>query len=291
MPGNDPENDFILIDDLMVDGLEEDTPPTPPPRPPVQMPLPQAAPPPKPSAGVQEPSSRAPITSRQRARTSASRRVTPDSVPTGPGRESETAAVMGVFLILVAIGMVWYFSPPSPEVAPVTPKPMKFSIPAPPPVAPPTPDHQAIVQTPIDTASGEKATDAGPAPIETAAALPGEADINASVKDFLSAWRTAWEKSAGANGEMAPYLACYAPGFRHNGMDKDAWAADKANKNRRKDWIRVRISDILVNTPLDNDTLRVTFFQEYTSSNYREASLKTLLLKHTENSWQIIAVQ
>ncbi len=290
MPGKDPDNDFILIDDLIDEGLGEDPPATPPPRPPVQMPLPQGAPPPKPSAKGQEPSSRTPRKPRQRPPASASLRAVATTGPTNPGRESKIAAVMGVSLILVAVGMVFYFAPSSPDVVMVAPEPIKFSVPAPPPAAP-TADRQAPAKAPIDTAPVEMATDTGPPPIEAASELPEEAGIEPSVKDFLSVWRTAWENSAGVSGEMAPYLACYAPGFRHSGMDKETWAAEKADKNRRKDWIRVRISDILVNTPVDDGTWRVTFFQEYASSNYHEASLKTLLLKLSGNSWQIIAEQ
>jgi len=208
------------------------------------------------------------------------------------GRESAMAAAVGVLLIAVAVGMYLSFAPLStpPPLTARAPKIYKVP-PLPPP--PPATEVQAAVTSgvPIESDLGTEEAAAATVSEPATAATGQEMDIDTSVTEFLGAWRTAWENTAGPKGVLGPYRQCYAPQFTHSGMDRAAWMADKGQKNSRKEWIRVRLSDIRVAAPAKDDTVLVTFFQNYASSNYTEASEKTLLLKKSGNSWQILGIQ
>ena len=286
MPDNPSDVDFIHIDDLLVDDAADvDNPQA---RSPVQMPLPQAQSPqttgaPKKYAVPQAPTALAdaapaPETAAITQRNQNAKQRRSAVIPRQRirrGNESTMAAAMGILLILLATGMYLYFSPQSPEPLSETAAPKTFDVPSAPVLkSAPAP---ASLPPPVTV----------PAPVASAPT----ADLETSVGDFLAVWQAAWEGSAGTDGNLANYLNCYAPDFTHAGMDKATWAADKGFKNRRKDWIRVRLSDIRITPPEVGDTVSVTFAQNYASSNYSEASEKTLLLKRSGPSWQIIGIQ
>lgn len=162
----------------------------------------------------------------------------------------------------------------SPEAAPAieeTPTP-----PATKPVEP-----QAV--TPPDTS-------ATPPPAATVSAEPAAIPpAAAGVVIFLDTWRQAWEKSAGAQGDMAAYSAFYAPDFKDKAMNRQAFLADKAKKNAKKEWIRVNVRDLQVSPQATGGLHEVRFTQEYASSNFSDSTAKTLLLRPTNDGWQIVA--
>ena len=71
-------------------------------------------------------------------------------------------------------------------------------------------------------------------------------------------------------------------------MDRAAWEADKAAKNRRKEWIRVQIDSIRVSNPAPDGTVKVRFVQTYESSNYSDKTEKTLILTLEADEWKIL---
>ncbi|MBN2123603.1 MAG: protein phosphatase 2C domain-containing protein [Deltaproteobacteria bacterium] len=113
--------------------------------------------------------------------------------------------------------------------------------------------------------------------------------LEEEIAAFLSRWERAWEESAGPQGDMKAYMAFYGPTFRSRGMDRDAWERDKAEKNRKKSYIRVDLDDIKIGGQEPDGRLEVRFDQRYRSSNYSGTSRKMLLLKKEEKGWKILA--
>ena len=290
--------DFIRIEDLLADESADAKPKRRPARSPAQMPLlqgPDASknragarkqPPPAPLASP-EPTTALktpPITQPPRAAIVLNRRVR--------GRnESTVAAATGVMLILLAVGLYLYFSPQPPAPEPVAQAHKTFDVPRPAaPAATLQSEPSASPKPPLEE-SIQPVAPAAPAAPEAPAASVSAVDLEQSVGDFLAAWQTSWEHSAGPEGKIEDHLNCYAQDFTTAGMDKAAWGADKGLKNRRKDWIRVRLSDVRITPAEVGDTVSVTFLQDYASSNYSEISEKTLLLNKNGSSWQIIGIQ
>ena len=278
MPDIPSDSEFIDIDDLVI---EEKTMARPEPQ--------QQMPPPK---GLRSPvpgrskSQAAPVlrqASGKRRQTIVSQRRS------RRGSESALAAAVGAVLILIAVGAYLHLSPtpaPPPQMQkPIAQAPRAFKIPPQPaPVKAAEPLPTVSPQAPSADTARPRIDGPAPAPSQTI-------DIQASVTGFLSAWGRAWENTAGPKGVMGPYLDCYSADFSHDGMDKADWAADKGYKNRRKDWIRIRLSNIRVSTPMVDDTVSVTFFQDYSSSNFSVAGEKALLLKKSGPSWEIIGIR
>lgn len=122
---------------------------------------------------------------------------------------------------------------------------------------------------------------AGPEPAAAVAAK----EINL----FLDRWQAAWEKSAGAQGDIAAFGSFYDSDYMDNGLDRTAWLAKKAGTNRRKDWIKVELSEIKINNQEKGDIVTVTFLQDYSSSNFTEKTVKTLRLRKTAGAWKILS--
>ena len=150
---------------------------------------------------------------------------------------------------------------------------------------PPQSEKRSVVRQPIvinkkGATSGEKAS------------KPDKTDIYNiydQVHTFLSEWKTAWELSAGRDGNSANYISFYSNDFRSGRLDKKGWASDKSRKNSRKKWIRVDISNIKISKPDDKNEVRVRFSQDYKSSNYSVISDKVLILKKENDEWVIVS--
>ncbi|NLD35457.1 MAG: hypothetical protein GX654_01150 [Desulfatiglans sp.] len=114
-------------------------------------------------------------------------------------------------------------------------------------------------------------------------------DIKNEVQVFLMDWKSAWEASAGEDGDMDSYISFYSDEFRSGRLDKKQWADDKSKRNKDKKWIRINITDIRVSEPDAKNRVKVKFRQEYSSSNYSVKSGKTMLLIKAEERWEIIS--
>jgi len=115
--------------------------------------------------------------------------------------------------------------------------------------------------------------------------------VSDEINEFLMKWRIAWQNTAGEAGDIETYMSFYSNDFVSKGLDKNRWRTDKANKNRKKDWIRVELKNIVIQEPVINNQVELSFIQDYQSSNYSIESDKTLILKKEETGWKIIDVR
>jgi len=112
--------------------------------------------------------------------------------------------------------------------------------------------------------------------------------LETEIKEFLLNWKTAWENSAGVNGETGTYMSFYSDDFYGKGLDKNGWVSDKANKNKKKKWIQVDLKKIRISEPLNDQKVQVNFLQDYRSSNFTLSSEKTLILRKESTGWKIM---
>ena len=118
-----------------------------------------------------------------------------------------------------------------------------------------------------------------------------EISLDNEINAFLMKWKTAWENTAGPNGDIETYMSFYASDFSARGLDKSGWKKDKAQKNKRKDWIRIGLKNINIVRKIENNGVEVNFLQDFQSSNYSGISDKTLILKKEESGWKIIGIK
>lgn len=99
----------------------------------------------------------------------------------------------------------------------------------------------------------------------------------------LEAWRADWESL-----DTGRYLAHYARNFRSRGMGLDAWRNYKRRVNSRKAWIKVSLSNVSVfRSPGKQDLVRVTFDQDYRSSNLKGRTRKQQYWILEDGGWKI----
>ena len=115
---------------------------------------------------------------------------------------------------------------------------------------------------------------------------PGLEDL---ISTFINDWKSAWERTAGDNGDLARYISFYSDEFSSDGMDKNRWRQDKALKGRKRDWIKIGVSDIQIYGPDARGDLEVRFRQEYRSSHFTNRTNKVLQLKKEQRGWKIIS--
>ncbi|MFH1491313.1 MAG: PP2C family serine/threonine-protein phosphatase, partial [Pseudomonadota bacterium] len=122
----------------------------------------------------------------------------------------------------------------------------------------------------------------------TESAPIAEAGLRDEIMNFLTSWKEAWKKTAGAAGEMEPYVALYSETFSSQGLDKMGWAHDKNLKNKKKKWIKIELTGIHISDPAPGRPVEVRFSQIYRSSNYSSRSKKILLLEKEPGGWKIV---
>ena len=108
-----------------------------------------------------------------------------------------------------------------------------------------------------------------------------------SRRDFLSAfeqWRTDWESL-----DTDRYLAHYSRQFRGDGKDLAAWSTHKRKVNAGKSWVKVAVANVsLFGLAEGEDTLVVTFEQDYKSSNLANRTLKRQYWSREGGRWRIL---
>lgn len=112
--------------------------------------------------------------------------------------------------------------------------------------------------------------------------------IDKAVYLFLSDWKTAWENTAGDNGDVESYMSHYSEDFISGEFDKEGWKLDKLKKNRKRGWISGEVMEITTEPAKDNQ-IQVRFFLDYKSPNYNEILEKTLILRKEKAGWRIIS--
>ena len=126
----------------------------------------------------------------------------------------------------------------------------------------------------------------GPESIEIS--KKNSAELFEIIHRFITEWKTAWENTAGEKGDMEKYISFYSEKFRENRLDKKGWKLDKAKKGIGKQWIRIELSDIKISELTDDKRIKVTFTQDYRSSNFSVRSEKLLILEKEASGWKII---
>ncbi|MCF8051605.1 MAG: hypothetical protein K9L59_10245 [Desulfobacterales bacterium] len=208
--------------------------------------------------------------------------------------------------LLISLGAAAGFYLFKPEQRPASQKPVKFSVQNAPSIKfqiPAQEPSKAVALNKGEPAAGEpeaKGKDAelsGPEAANTQSVEPETtADPQHSqmpketASQFLASWAGAWEASAGENGRIDPYISHYSSNFQDGDMDLAAWKADKADKNSRKEWIRIGIDNVRVSGPAADGTVEVRFLQTYESSNYADQTEKTLTLVPEEGKWKILGI-
>jgi hypothetical protein len=200
-------------------------------------------------------------------------------------------AAGGLLLALGAVGALTFFRP---EPLPEPQKPVTFSVRNAPGIKiepPPSKTGRIIALDDQKTPAAGSARAAAPPPAPPEEQDPAAAreKTEAEIKAFLASWKAAWEASAGPNGRIDPYISHFSNHFRDGAMGLADWKADKAAKNRRKEWIRIGIRDVRIAEPAADGTVTVRFLQTYESSNYSDKTEKTLVLGREGRRWKIIA--
>jgi protein phosphatase len=116
-----------------------------------------------------------------------------------------------------------------------------------------------------------------------------EAPLKQEIHEFLREWKTAWEKTAGPQGNISAYMSFYSEDFQSLGMDKNGWREKKAERNKKKQWIKVELKEIAVGEPTNANQVDVRFHQEYRSSDSSLSTNKSLVLKKGNAGWRIAA--
>jgi len=135
-----------------------------------------------------------------------------------------------------------------------------------------------------------------PPPNDAAAAAPrvstdvppkttGSAPIGSAyraVRKLIEAWATAW-----SDQDVTRYLSFYSRGFRPKGGQSLAgWTATRRDRLRTPKYIKVSVSGLEMER-LDNNTVRVRFFQNYRSDRFTDSVQKTLDLAWEDGAWKI----
>ena len=200
----------------------------------------------------------------------------------------------GIILVGGMIALLIFFQTPDPshQSQPVT-APTAHKVIKPPAKALETkttpPDVQSVPQRPETAQSQSDAP-----PVDEKKSIPStKPEIKSAdeIKDFLQEWKTAWEKSAGKKGDTDAFMSFYSDDFISNSLDKNRWRQDKAEKNKRKEWIRIELDKINIVGPLGNGRYEAKFTLAYQSSNYADTSDQVLILKKEASGWKVIGTQ
>ena len=100
---------------------------------------------------------------------------------------------------------------------------------------------------------------------------------------FVEKWRTDWQSE-----NIDEYISNYDENFRSDGMNIQAWRADKAEKFDRYQTISVQTEDVTVR-PVSAVKYRVTFKQRFSADTYSDYGYKTLMLKGCPGDFKIIS--
>ena len=113
-------------------------------------------------------------------------------------------------------------------------------------------------------------------------------DITDSVGLMLETWRKDWQSR-----DMQAYLSHYDAAFKTPTQDYASWASYKTRINAKKSYIHVILSNIQIQMMDDGRAeaaAKVTFTQDYKSSNYSARSRKKLYLRRYDanTDWKIL---
>ena len=124
---------------------------------------------------------------------------------------------------------------------------------------------------------------AEPSPVvkNTAAATTRAIGIEA----FVNNWALAW-----SNADVKNYLAAYSGRFKpDDGKSFEQWAETRRLRLKTASNTKVDVQDLHIYVDSSQQQAVVEFIQSYTSSTYRDRTVKQLLLAIEGNNWRILA--
>lgn len=116
--------------------------------------------------------------------------------------------------------------------------------------------------------------------VQTAARQDTESTSREAVRKLINKWADSWE-----SGNMSSYRACYASGFRSQGMNLNEWVNHKIALRERSKNINVRIDNLRISG--DTHQSIATFTQYYSSNLLKSNGNKKLELRKINGVWKI----
>ena len=101
----------------------------------------------------------------------------------------------------------------------------------------------------------------------------------------VQAWSAAWSAK-----NVRSYLAAYMPGYKPQGMSREAWEKQRLDRISKPKVIEVDLSEVSVSVR-DDSHASVSFMQRYRSDLYRDSTRKTLQLEKVGDAWLIASEQ
>jgi hypothetical protein len=108
-----------------------------------------------------------------------------------------------------------------------------------------------------------------------AKAIPKE-----DVRNLINQWLTSWK-----SGDINTYRSSYAPDFRSQGKNLNAWISYKANIQKKSKNINISIDKLQISGNGNNAT--AVFTQSYSSSILKDSGKKKLELRKINDEWKI----
>jgi len=111
-------------------------------------------------------------------------------------------------------------------------------------------------------------------------------NLRIELRIALEIWRQSLEES-----DLVTYLSLYANDFRHQGMDKEAWASNRLGSFDTRDIESVNLESILLIADPEEPGLYLSrFTQEFvTGSGPVRITKRLYWLRSNDNEWQIVA--
>jgi outer membrane protein, adhesin transport system len=103
-------------------------------------------------------------------------------------------------------------------------------------------------------------------------------DVSQRVRDWAATW---------SSKDFNAYRTFYAGNFAPARTSRDAWLSQRQRLVTKSGDINVDVSNIEVRK-IDANTVETDFRQTYTSSNFNDASNKSLLWKRQGSEWVIV---
>lgn len=115
--------------------------------------------------------------------------------------------------------------------------------------------------------------------------LDGWRDERRALNEAIETWRRDWESM-----DTTRYLGHYSKRFRAGKQDYTDWARQKAGVAAGKSWVKVGLRNLSVlrNPDHSEDSVMVSFEQDYTSNNFSNVLQKRQYWVKENGAWKII---
>jgi tetratricopeptide (TPR) repeat protein len=112
--------------------------------------------------------------------------------------------------------------------------------------------------------------------------IKNKSEIKKEILEAIESWRISWQSK-----NIDDYLDSYSDNFEYpDGMNAEQWRKYRQGRIINKQRIKLEITKI--NYKIEKAIVSVKFIQNYTSDNYKQKSIKTLIFQNEFNAWKII---